>query len=118
MVCNILSHVDPNSDYNIFFVQAIDPPTAAGAFTPTRPGKPDWVAVNACFIPERYANGQTLAHELGHYLLRPWPSFMDPTGHSTGMNDLMQHRPRPGDVKIPKDQSNYMNPSGVKYEKW
>ena len=116
--CNVLSHVDPNSDYNMFFVSALEQdrlPSITRAFTPSNLRQ---IEVNACFIPNAGAQGQVLAHEFGHYLLRPKPSFMGPDGHSNGRNDLMQEYPGPDDLKIPKQQANYMNPSGRQYDTW
>jgi hypothetical protein len=72
------------------------------------------VSINACAIPRWSAFGYNLAHELGHFLLAPEPSFLnlDANGQSGGKNDLMQARPLPKDIKIPKEQANFMNLSG------
>ena len=112
MVSNVVSHVHPQADYNIFFVRAFDQGNAAfitGAFTPSTLAG---ASINACFIPNFSLRGQVLAHELGHFLLTPKPSFLNAGGHSSGRNDLMQERPGPDDIKIPKEQSNVMNRSG------
>jgi hypothetical protein len=105
---NLLSNVSVNSNYNIFFIRFLDEPLT-GAFTPS---KLNGIAVNACFIPDKSAVGKVLGHELGHFMLRPNPSFLDPRGHSTTNGDLMVESPGPNDIKIPKDQAIFMNPSG------
>jgi hypothetical protein len=111
---NILGHVNLTSDYNIFFVRFMDEPLVGG-FTPsTLRG----TSVNACIIPDSGTRGQVLAHELGHYLLRPGPSFLGPDGHSTVPGHLMLEDPGPDDIKIPKEQANYMNTSGRQYDTW
>jgi hypothetical protein len=118
IMCNLLSHVDRNSDYNIFIVRSLerDPgPYVTRAYTPS---SNKGIEINACIIPNGYVNGQILAHEFGHYLLRPKPSFLRPDGHSTGKNDLMQDYMGPDDLKIPKEQANYMNGSGRQYDTW
>jgi hypothetical protein len=119
MLCNIVAWVDSTTDYTFFLVRDLDRPFDTGAFTPHRFNSR--VALNASIIPGAHANGHVLAHELGHYLLTPGPSFLDSTGHSHGKHDLMQESPGPGDgfkrgdFKIPKDQANYMNSSGCQY---
>ena len=72
------------------------------------------VAINACVIPGVFASGYILAHELGHFLLAPEPSFLqlDADGHSRGSHDLMQASALPEDIKIPEAQANWMNLSG------
>lgn len=112
--CNIFRNVSPTSDYNIFFIDRIkqtDMRFFVRAFTPRNLKN---VSVNACVIPGVYAYGYILAHEFGHYLLAPEPSFLhlDATGHSAGRNDLMQPSSLPEDIKIPKVQANFMNLSG------
>ena len=65
-------------------------------------------------MPRAFAFGYILAHELGHFLLAPEPSFLhlDATGHSSGPNELMRDGSLPAEIKIPKDQANFMNLSG------
>lgn len=122
MLINIVVHVDASADYNIFFVKVLDQHASSGglvgftgAFTPQ---KVTGVAINACFIQDSVANGHTLAHELGHYLLSPSlfavppPSFLDRDGHSHVFGHLMFPHPGPLDIKIPKEQANLMNISG------
>jgi hypothetical protein len=122
IMSNMLSHVDPVSDYNMFCVQRLDQPGPffTLAFTPSNLRG---VEINACILPQD-AFAIRFAHELGHYLLRPsgMHSFTDRFGHSSGTSDLMQERPGPGDlrtippdIKIPKEQAHYINRSGVKY---
>ena len=117
MLINVVVHVEPNSDYNIFFVRSLDQHANAGGlvgftkgFTPL---KLDGAAINACFIQDSAATGHTLAHELGHFLLSPTPAFMPRDGHSRGRDDLMSSTQGPTDIRIPKAQANFMNPSGV-----
>jgi hypothetical protein len=116
MLINIVVHVDPGSDYNIFFVRALDQHGGAGGlvgftkgFTPLAL---NGIAINAVFIQDSAATGHVLAHELGHFLLSPNPGFMPPDGHSRGTNDLMRSTQGPTDIKIPKEQANFMNASG------
>jgi hypothetical protein len=111
MLANILSHVDPRSDYNIFFVRRLDQlpgPFLTGAYTPA---DLKGLYLNVCIMPDS-AWGQTLAHELGHFLLRG-AKFMDRTGHSSGPHDLMGSTLDPDGLMIPKQQANFMNPSGT-----
>jgi hypothetical protein len=130
ILSNILSHVDPGSDYNMFCVERLDQPPGGFftlAFTPSKL-RTD-VEINACILPQS-SYSIPFAHELGHYLLRPsgGHSFTDRFGHSSGTYDLMQEHPGPGDpkatppipadIKIPEDQAHYMNGSGVKYVKF
>jgi hypothetical protein len=110
ILCNLLSNVKPSSDYHIFFVRFVDEPLTRG-FTPSRPVNESDIEVNACFIPDSGTTGQVLGHELGHFMLRPGPSFFV-NGHSPTPGDLMQEHPGPDDIKIPKDQAIFMNPSG------
>ena len=112
--CNIFGNVSPTSDYNIFLVDRLkqkDMRFFVRAFTPPNAKT---VALNASVIPGVFAWGLILAHELGHFLLAPYPSFLglDADGHSAGQNDLMQVHPGPEDIKIPKEQANFMNLSG------
>jgi hypothetical protein len=109
VTCNILSNVKATSDYHIFFVRFVDDPLTRG-FTPPKFNSD--IAVNACLIPDSGTTGQVLAHELGHFMLRPGPSSFDRTGHSTTPGDLMVEHPGEKDIKIPKDQAIFMNPSG------
>jgi hypothetical protein len=117
MWCNILSNIMPRFDYHFFLVRSLAQdrlPSITRAFTPNR--FQSEIALNACFIPDQFAFGQVLAHEFGHYNLTPNPSFMDKNGHSNGKHDLMQENPAlPDEIKIPKNQSNYMNPSGIQH---
>jgi hypothetical protein len=109
---NLLSHLDPQSDYNIFFVQQVSEPNnhaVTVAYTPVdSAGRPR----NCCFVPN-IASGQELAHELGHFLLSGFPS-LDISGHPTGAprDNLMTKYPNTHSLKIPKQQANFMNPSG------
>ena len=116
MLINVVIHVDPSADYNIFFVKALDQHAAAGGLVGfTRgmtPLKLTGAAINACFIQDSAASAQVLAHEFGHFLLSPRPSFMPPDGHSTGRNDLMTASGGPNDLRIPRAQANFMNTSG------
>ena len=111
IMANILSHADPRSDYNIFFVRRLDDPgvAPAQAFTLTNPTT--GLVINSCLLPD-ISNGQSLAHEVGHFLLRG-ATFLSRTGHTTGHDDLMTEVPGPFHVKIPKQSANFMNPSGV-----
>ena len=109
MTCNILSRISQRAQYNVIFVRFLDEPLTRG-FTPA---KLNGIAVNACFIPDSATVGQVLGHELGHFLLRPNPSFLGPGGHSTTDGDLMVEHPGPNDIKIPKEQAIFMNPSGA-----
>jgi Zn-dependent peptidase ImmA (M78 family) len=116
MLINIVIHVNQNADYNIFFVRTLDQHAAAGGLVGfTRgftPNKLSGAAINACFIQDSAASGQTLAHELGHFLLSPTPSFMLPDGHSRGRDELMRGSGGPTDLRIPRAQANFMNTSG------
>ena len=114
MLCNVLSRVNPRADYNIIFVRFFEDPLLRGA----TPSKLNGIAVNACLIPDSAAVGQVLAHELGHFLLRPDPSFLGPGGHSTTNGDLMVEHPGPQDIRIPKDQAVFMNGSGAGFVKF
>ena len=114
MLCHILAWVDSTTDYTFFFVSHLDSgggPFITRAFTPSYNNSS--VLVNASIIPSANSYGLVLAHELGHYLLTP--SVLDIRGHSNGKHDLMQERPGHEDLKIPKDQANYMNSSGCQY---
>jgi hypothetical protein len=119
MLINIVLFVDPSMDYNIFHVRVLDqhPGDTAGrlegftgAFTPR---KVNAVAINACFVQDSALTGQNIAHELCHYFTSPIPSFLDEKGHSPRRGDLLFGTPGPQDLKIPKEQANFMNRSGV-----
>jgi len=109
---NLLSHMDPQSDYNIFCVQQVSEPgnhAVTVAYTPVdSKGDPR----NCCIIPN-IAGWQEIAHELGHFLLSGFPS-LDFTGHPTGAprDNLMTRFPNTSSVNIPKQQANFMNSSG------
>ena len=96
MHVNILVNVDPTMDYTIIFVKVLDQHAAAGggvgftnAFTPR---KDNGVAINACFIQDSAATGMNLAHELGHYLLTPTPSFFRRDGHSSEREPYVRNK--------------------------
>jgi hypothetical protein len=109
---NLFSHMDPQSDYNIFFVQQVSEPqnhAVTVAYTPAdSKGRPR----NCCIVPN-IAGFQELAHELGHFLLSGYP-FLDISGHPKGAprDNLMTTVPNTFSVNIPKQQANFMNPSG------
>ena len=112
ILSNILSHVDPQSDYNVFFVRRVDEPNnvaGGNAYSPFDVNK--GLVMNVCFCSDN-SGGQVLAHELGHFLLNG-ATFLTRTGHTTGANDLMMEKSLgPFDIRIPKQQANFMNPSG------
>jgi predicted GNAT family acetyltransferase len=109
MTAAIVSHVDPKSDYNVFFVPRFDEPPGSltGAITPR-----DWQrnTINVAIVSDA-VQGQGLAHELLHFLLNK-AKFMDKSGHSNGQNDLMKVNPGQNDILVPKQQANFINPSG------
>jgi hypothetical protein len=109
MTAAIVSHVDPKSDYNVFFVPRFDEPPGSltGAITPR-----DWQrnTINVAIVSDA-VQGQGLAHELLHFLLNK-AKFMDKSGHSNGPNDLMKVNPGQNDILVPKQQANFINPSG------
>ena len=47
------------------------------------------------------------------YLTSPIPSFLGRDGYSSKRGHLLFRTPRPDDIKIPKEQANFMNRSGV-----
>jgi hypothetical protein len=108
ILSNILSHVDASSDYNIFFIDKLNDPTAKVPVIAFTLSNDSGVILNSCFCPSG-ATGFDLAHEIGHFLLNGF-TFLDQTGHTRGSHDLM--RDAPNDIKIPKQQANFMNPSG------
>lgn len=117
MLINIVRFVDASMDYNIFHVRVLDQHASeggavgfTGAFTPN---KLDGAAVNACFVQDSALTGQNIAHELCHFLTSPIPSFLGKDGHSTKRGHLLFRTPGPQDIKIPKEQANFMNRSGV-----
>ena len=109
---SIFSHMDPQSDYNVFFVEQVSEPqnkAVTVAYTPTdSTGR----ILNCCVMPN-IAGGQELAHELGHFLLSGFPN-LDITGHPrmAPRNNLMTKVPNTHSLHIPKEQANFMNPSG------
>lgn len=107
MIAGILTHLDPSSNYNLFFVSRFDEPPGAftGAFSPT---DPNGTILNACIV-HAGVRGQGLAHELCHFLLNG-ATFLDSSGHSRGVNDLMKASPGQFDIFIPKNQANFINP--------
>ncbi len=117
MLINIVRFVDSSMDYNIFHVRVLDQHAGEGgavgftaAFTPN---KIDGAAINACFVQDSALTGQNIAHEHCHFLTSPIPSFLDRNGHSRTRGDLLFATPGPQDIKIPKQQANFMNRSGV-----
>ncbi|MFL5245038.1 MAG: hypothetical protein ACJ8FY_23295 [Gemmataceae bacterium] len=115
----ILSHRDPQSDYNIFFVHKVYDPTNKGvtvAYSPGDPNGPALSVLNCCIMPD-ISGWPEVAHELGHFLLNGYP-LLDPrypnTGHPKGAprDNLMTTVPNTSSVNIPKPQANFMNPSG------
>jgi hypothetical protein len=119
MLINIVFFVDPSMDYNIFHVKVLDqhPGDSQGRLTGFTagftPNKVDGAAINACFVQDSALTGQTIAHELSHFLTSPKPAFLDKDGHSFKRGDLLFRTPGPLDIKIPKQQANLMNRSGV-----
>lgn len=109
---NLFSHMDPQSDYNIFFVQQVSEPQNKAVTVAYSPVDSTGRVRNCCIIPD-IAGAQELAHELGHYLLNGYPS-LDITGHPMGVprDNLMTKVPNTHSVNIPKQQANFMNPSG------
>jgi predicted SprT family Zn-dependent metalloprotease len=107
----LVSNVNPQFDYNIFFVQDFYTRTGfnagTGAYTPR---SYNGVELNLCIMPN-VAGFQALAHELCHYLLRLSP-LKGPGAHSLDRRDLMVDAPGLDSVWIPKDQANAINPSG------
>jgi hypothetical protein len=63
------------------------------------PNKVDGAAINACFVQDSALTGQTIAHELCHFLTSPIPSFLDRDGHSRKRGHLLFRTPGPQDIK-------------------
>jgi hypothetical protein len=107
----LVSNVDPQFDYNIFFVRGFSTRSGftagTGAYTPR---SDSGVALNLCVMPD-VARGRELAHELCHYLLRASP-LKGPGQHSNDKRDLMFDAPGLEAVWISKDQANVINTSG------
>ena len=117
MLINIVRFVDPAMDYHIFHVRVLDQHVSEGravGFTAGfTPNKVDGVAVNACFVQDSALTGQTIAHECSHFLTSPIPGFLDRDGHSSKRGHLLFRTLGPDGIKIPKEQANFMNRSGV-----
>ena len=117
MLINIVRFVDSFMDYNIFHARVLDQHLGGGGavgFTAGfTPNKIDGAAINACFVQDSALTGQTIAHELCHFLTSPIPRFLDRNGHSRTRGHLLFATPGPQDIKIPKQQANFMNRSGV-----
>src|SRR5205807_6568851 len=79
---SLFSHLDPLSDYNIFFVQQVWDPQNKAVTVAYSPVDSKGRVRNCCIMPN-IAGGQELAHELGHFLLNGYPS-VDRTGHPMG----------------------------------
>jgi hypothetical protein len=109
---SLFSHLDPQSDYNIFFVQQVWEPQNKAITVAYSPADSTGRVRNCCIIPN-IAGGQELAHELGHFLLNGYPS-LDVTGHpiAAPRSNLMTKVPNTQSVLIPKLQANFMNSSG------
>jgi hypothetical protein len=109
---NLLSHMDPQSDYNIFFVQQVSEPNSRAVTVAYTPVDSRGRVRNCCIVPN-IASGQELAHELGHFLLDGFSS-LDVSGHPAGAprDNLMTKVPNTHSLRIPKQQANFMNPSG------
>jgi hypothetical protein len=110
---NLFSHLDPQSDYNIFFVQQVSEPNNHAVTVAYTPVDSNGKILNCCILPNM-ATGQELAHELGHFLLSGFPSLDIITGHPIGAprDNLMTRYPNTHSLQIPKQQANFMNPSG------
>jgi hypothetical protein len=108
----LFSRLDPQSDYNIFFVQQVWDPQYKAVTVAYSPVDSNGRVLNCCIMPN-IAGGQELAHELGHFLLNGYPS-LDPTGHPKGAprSNLMTAVPNTYSLLIPKQQANFMNSSG------
>jgi hypothetical protein len=110
MLTNMVNRLSAKFEYHILFIADFDrsqgglAPTT-GAFTPLAL---NGVEVNCCLMPPG-ARGQSLAHELCHFLLRT--VHVGPGRHSTGKNQLMRTSPGLSDINISKDQANAINPS-------
>jgi hypothetical protein len=107
----LVSNVNAQFDYNIFFVKGFSTRSGftagTGAYTPR---SDNGVALNLCVMPD-VARGRELAHELCHFLLRASP-LKGPGQHSNDRRDLMFDAPGLDSVLISKDQANVINPSG------
>jgi hypothetical protein len=118
MWINIVALVDPSMDYTMFHFRVLDQHASEGGvavgFTRAlTPFKDNGVALNAVFLQDSALAGHVMAHELAHYLTSPFPKFLDKDGHSNKRGHLLQPTPGPDDIKIPKEQANIMNRSGV-----
>jgi hypothetical protein len=110
MLTNMVNRLSPNFEYHILYIADFDRSqggfaTTTGAFTPVAG---NGVEINCCLMPPA-ARGQSLAHELCHFLLRT--VHVGPGRHSTGKNHLMTQAPGLSDINISKDQANAINPS-------
>jgi hypothetical protein len=110
MLTNMVNRLSPNFEYHILFITDFDKTqggfaSTTGAFTPLAL---NGVEINCCLMPPG-ARGQSLAHELCHFLLRT--VHVGPGRHSSGKNQLMRQAPGLSDVNISKDQANAINPS-------
>jgi hypothetical protein len=110
MLTNMVNRLSPIFEYHILFIADFDRSqggfaATTGAFTPLAL---NGVEINCCLMPPA-ARGQSLAHELCHFLLRT--VHVGPARHSTGKNQLMRQAPGLSDVNISKDQANAINPS-------
>jgi hypothetical protein len=110
MLTNMVNRLSPSFEYHILYVADFN--RSSGGFAPTTgaftPTALNGVEINCCFMPPA-ARGQSLAHELCHFLLRT--VHVGPGRHSTGKNQLMTRVPGPSDINISKDQANAINPS-------
>lgn len=109
---HLFRHLDPLSDYNIFFVEQVYEPQNKAVTVAYSPTDSTGRIRNCCIMPN-IAGGQELAHELGHFLLNGF-SNLDITGHPrmAPRDNLMTKVPNTHSLNIPKDQANTMNPSG------
>jgi hypothetical protein len=110
MLTNMVNRLSPSFEYHILYIADFDRSqgglaTSTGAFTPVAM---NGVEINCCLMPPG-ARGQSLAHELCHFLLRT--VHVGPGRHSTGKNQLMRQAPGLDDINISKDQANAINPS-------
>jgi hypothetical protein len=110
MLTNMVNRLSPTFEYHILFIADFDRSqggfaTTTGAFTPLAL---NGVEINCCLMPPA-ARGQSLAHELCHFLLRT--VHVGAGRHSTGQNQLMRQAPGLSDINISKDQANAINPS-------
>jgi len=110
MLTNMVNRLPPLFEYHILFIADFDRSqggfaTTTGAFTPLAL---NGVEINCCLMPPA-ARGQSLAHELCHFLLRT--VHVGLARHSAGVNQLMRQAPGLSDINISKDQANAINPS-------